>query len=214
MEVKAGFETGGTQPTVLVVANSRSGRSVRRVQSPDDRALRAPRRAPEGWLHRTRVLHPRNPEPMLCRDMAWVHREPSMRPSSSALRELHNQFGLVVTEARTLRALRMADFNADSFRQYVRNPSFGVRPAPRPDIVLDYQNLILARNFAGRPVRFLCGMLELAREPRRFSRRERVVGAECGLHSQAADARCAGPGGRSGHGCYVLMSRDPRSEGP
>ena len=123
-----------------------------------------------GWVHWIHVPRQRNWEPMQYRDVAWVRRErSSVRPSPEELQDLYNAFGFVKTEERLMTRAGVHDLDDYRFRQYLCGRGLERKDGREPDILDDYRNFDVARDWEGQTFPTLFGLLAFGRDPQRFA---------------------------------------------
>ncbi len=123
-----------------------------------------------GWVHWIHVPRQRNWEPKQYRDVAWVRRErSSVRPSPEELQDLYNAFGFVKTEERLLTGAGVHDLDDHRFRQYLSGRGLERKDGREPDILDDYRNFDVVRDWEGQTSPTLFGLLAFGRDPQRLA---------------------------------------------
>ena len=124
---------------------------------------------PAGWVHWIRVPHQRGFEPMRHRGRYWVRRgRSSVEPSPSALQDLYNAFGFVMTGEQVIPSAEEHHIDLAVFSAHLRamqlQPDEGPQPAMTDD--LRKRGVIAELDGVLRPT--LYGMMAFGKHPQQY----------------------------------------------
>lgn len=118
------------------------------------------------WVHWIEVFRHQGPSPLQYKSDFYVRRErSSVKPSPTAIHELFNAYGFVITEEQVIPTASWTDIDVDSFRSLLRKKGIDIEDESKPSIDDDLRNGGLARRFDGALCPTLYGLLAFGKRP-------------------------------------------------
>ena len=151
-----------------------------------------------GWVHWIDVhRHQRGYEPFSCDGRFWIRRGRSTgAPSPSALQELLNAFGLVLTEKQIIPSATVDDIDFGAVRAFMRAQGLDPDEAPQPAREDDLRNGSIVDELEGVARPTLYGLMVFGRDPQAYAHTLSLF-VQCtayGGTDQAAEVLSAGEG--------------------